>query len=85
MISSYGMLTKELELVNSIDWDCVIFDEVHKIKDRASKVCRACNEMRCLRRYGLTGTVMQNNFEELWCLLDWASQSLFQIIFLSLC
>ena len=29
--------------------------------------------MACTRRYGLTGTVMQNKLEELWNLLDWAS------------
>eukprot|EP00976_Prorocentrum_cordatum_P006778 135892-Prorocentrum_minimum.AAC.1 len=26
-----------------------------------------------LRRYGLTGTAMQNTFDELWCLMEWAT------------
>ena len=27
----------------------------------------------CKRRYGLTGTALQNKYSELWCLLDWAN------------
>ena len=32
--------------------------------------------MVCKRRFGLTGTVMQNKLEELWNLMDWASTGL---------
>uniref|UniRef100_A0A673MBE0 ERCC excision repair 6 like 2 n=1 Tax=Sinocyclocheilus rhinocerous TaxID=307959 RepID=A0A673MBE0_9TELE len=28
--------------------------------------------MRCKVRVGLTGTILQNNLEELWCVMDWA-------------
>uniref|UniRef100_A0A673G703 ERCC excision repair 6 like 2 n=1 Tax=Sinocyclocheilus rhinocerous TaxID=307959 RepID=A0A673G703_9TELE len=28
--------------------------------------------MRCKVRIGLTGTILQNNLEELWCFMDWA-------------
>ena len=81
MISSYGMVQREIEEVNSVEWTCAIFDEVHKLKDRNSKVCRACCQLACQKRYGLTGTMMQNNFEELWCLLDWASMFFFFLFF----
>jgi DNA excision repair protein ERCC-6-like 2 len=71
LITSYGMFQKELDILNKIDWCCVVFDEIHKIKDRTTKLYHSCCELKCLRRYGLTGTVMQNHFEELWALLDW--------------
>ena len=29
--------------------------------------------LECKRRIGLTGTALQNKYEELWCLLDWAN------------
>ncbi|XP_047237730.1 DNA excision repair protein ERCC-6-like 2 isoform X2 [Girardinichthys multiradiatus] len=29
-------------------------------------------ELRCKNRIGLTGTILQNNLEELWCVMDWA-------------
>ncbi|XP_072271087.1 DNA excision repair protein ERCC-6-like 2 isoform X2 [Pyxicephalus adspersus] len=28
--------------------------------------------LRCKVRIGLTGTILQNNMEELWCVMDWA-------------
>ncbi|CAI9611706.1 unnamed protein product, partial [Staurois parvus] len=28
--------------------------------------------LRCKIRIGLTGTILQNNMEELWCVMDWA-------------
>ena len=33
----------------------------------------ALKSLRCRRRIGLTGTLLQNRYEELWCVLDWAN------------
>jgi len=55
----------------SIDWASVIVDEAHKIKNHRSQITQAMKEMRCKVRVGLTGTVLQNNLEELWCVMDW--------------
>lgn len=52
--------------VNSVRFSCVIFDEAHKVKTRTSKMFSACLHLKAKRKYGLTGTVMQNSFEELW-------------------
>lgn len=55
----------------SIDWDAVIVDEAHKIKNPKSQITQAMKDMRCEVRVGLTGTILQNNLEELWCVMDW--------------
>lgn len=55
----------------SIDWAAVIVDEAHKIKNPKSQITQAMKDMRCKVRVGLTGTVLQNNLEELWCVMDW--------------
>jgi SNF2 family DNA or RNA helicase len=55
-----------LHWVNGVQFSCVIFDEAHKVKTRTSKMFSACLHLRAKRKYGLTGTVMQNSFEELW-------------------
>lgn len=46
---------------------------VHRLKSPTSQTSKAAKQMPCKRRFGLTGTVMQNKLEELWNLLDWAS------------
>eukprot|EP00658_Telonema_sp_P-2_P009217 TRINITY_DN13471_c0_g1_i1.p1 TRINITY_DN13471_c0_g1~~TRINITY_DN13471_c0_g1_i1.p1 ORF type:complete len:201 (+),score=46.89 TRINITY_DN13471_c0_g1_i1:73-675(+) len=52
-------------------WRLVVFDEVHKIKNDKSETVAAARDLQTLRRYGLTGTPIQNNYKELWTLLDW--------------
>ena len=56
-----------------IEWDCVIADECHKIKERKSGTTQSMNEINALCRIGLTGTAIQNKYEELWTLLNWTN------------
>jgi SNF2 family DNA or RNA helicase len=54
-------------------WTCVFVDEVHTVKNPKSKTSQAYNEFQCIRRFGLTGTAIQNSYDELWTILDWTS------------
>uniref|UniRef100_A0A8C2KJY6 Excision repair cross-complementation group 6-like 2 n=1 Tax=Cyprinus carpio TaxID=7962 RepID=A0A8C2KJY6_CYPCA len=71
-LTTYETLRLCLDQFNSIDWDAVIVDEAHKIKNPKSQITQAMKDMRCEVRVGLTGTILQNNLEELWCVMDWA-------------
>jgi SNF2 family DNA or RNA helicase len=46
-------------------------DEVHKVKNPASRTSKALQQFACKRRFGLTGTAMQNRYSELHTVLDW--------------
>ncbi|KOS23074.1 DNA excision repair protein ERCC-6-like 2 [Escovopsis weberi] len=56
-----------------VEWDAVIADECHRLKDSYSQTTRAMMEVNALCRIGLTGTAIQNKYEELWTLLDWTN------------
>ncbi|CAK8577032.1 unnamed protein product [Lathyrus sativus] len=56
--------------LSNIRWSIVIIDEAHRLKNEKSKLYKACLEIKTLRRYGLTGTVMQNKILELFNLFD---------------
>ncbi|CAZ86010.1 unnamed protein product [Tuber melanosporum] len=71
LITTYGTYKKACGDINMVEWDCVIADECHQIKDRRTEVTKAINEINALCRIGLTGTAIQNNYEELWTLLNW--------------
>lgn len=71
-LTTYETFRLCLDQFNSIDWTAVIVDEAHKIKNHKSQITQAMKEMRCKVRVGLTGTILQNNLEELWCVMDWA-------------
>lgn len=72
--TTYRMYKSE---INMVEWDCVIADECHQIKGRKSETTQAMNEVNALCRIGLTGTAIQNNYDELWTLLNWTNPGKF--------
>ncbi|KAI9846813.1 MAG: hypothetical protein M1838_001136 [Thelocarpon superellum] len=77
MITTYVTYRLNKSAINMITWDCVIADECHIIKERRSEVTQAMNEVNALCRIGLTGTAIQNKYEELWTLLNWTNPGRF--------
>ena len=72
LITTYDTYRLNESEINTIDWDCVVADEVHMVKNRNSEISKAMNKINALCRVGLTGTAVQNKYEELWTLLNWA-------------
>ncbi|KAK4148055.1 switch 2 [Dichotomopilus funicola] len=73
MITTYVTYKKMREAVNEVEWDCVVADECHVLKDRRSETTQAMDCVNALSRIGLTGTAIQNKYEELWTLLNWTN------------
>ncbi|XP_011477274.1 DNA excision repair protein ERCC-6-like 2 isoform X2 [Oryzias latipes] len=71
-LTTYETLRLCLDQFNMINWSAVFVDEAHKIKNPNSQITQAMKGLRCKVRIGLTGTILQNNLEELWCVMDWA-------------
>lgn len=77
MITTYTTYRTNRSIINTVDWDCVVADECHIIKGRLSETTQAMNEINALCRIGLTGTAIQNNYDELWTLLNWTNPGRF--------
>jgi superfamily II DNA or RNA helicase len=73
LITTYTTYLMNKDSVNMVDWDCVVADECHIIKERKSETTKAMNAVNALCRIGLTGTAIQNKYEELWTLLNWTN------------
>ncbi|KAJ5307747.1 DNA excision repair protein ERCC-6-like 2 [Penicillium atrosanguineum] len=73
LITTYTTYVNNKDSVNMVEWDCVIADECHKIKERKSETTQSMNQINALCRIGLTGTAIQNRYEELWTLLNWTN------------
>ncbi|KAI9885578.1 MAG: hypothetical protein M1823_002637 [Watsoniomyces obsoletus] len=77
MITTYTTYRINKDVINMIDWDCVVADECHTVKERKAEITQAMNEINALCRIGLTGTAIQNKYEELWTLLNWTNPGRF--------
>lgn len=70
MITTYDTYRGSASEINQVRWDCVIADECHKIKEPKALITKSMNDINALCRIGLTGTAIQNKYEELWTLLN---------------
>ncbi|KAK5123003.1 hypothetical protein LTR85_003569 [Meristemomyces frigidus] len=77
MMTTYTTYRLNASAINGIRWDCVIADECHAIKEKGAEITKAMNDVNALCRIGMTGTAIQNKYEELWTLLNWTNPGKF--------
>ena len=77
MLTTYDTYKNNRSAINTVDWDCVIADEFHHIKNRLSETTKAMGEVNAMCRIGLTGTAIQNNYDEFFTLLNWTNPGKF--------
>ena len=56
-------------LCSHIQWQCMVLDEGHKVKNDATLNSMALSRIRRRHTVLLTGTPLQNNLRELYCLM----------------
>lgn len=72
IVLGYEMLKKHLGNLLRYEYDVIVFDEAHRIKNRKAQVTQAAMQMSnvCARRWLLTGTPIRNNYTDLYTLLS---------------
>jgi DNA excision repair protein ERCC-6-like 2 len=73
VITSFELALRDIALLDDLAWSLVIVDEVHRVKNTNSGTTKAFHRFQSLSRFGLTGTAIQNNYTELWTILDWTN------------
>jgi len=66
IITTYGLLQRDLEWLSSLKFDVIILDEAQNIKNARSKTSQAVTQLDGRRRLTLTGTPIENSVLELW-------------------
>jgi hypothetical protein len=54
----------------AIPFSCIVFDEMQKVKAPASLLTRAAKTLNGDFMVGLTGTPIENQLSDLWCIID---------------
>ncbi len=76
VISTYGLLVTEGELLSSRTWTTIVLDEAHSIKNRETQTSKGAMELKGDFRLLLTGTPLQNHLSEIWNLFQFANPGL---------
>lgn len=77
-ITSYEIILRERSSLSAIDWQYMIIDEAHRIKNEASALSMTVRQFSTKYRLLITGTPLQNNLHELWSLLNFLMPDVFQ-------
>jgi superfamily II DNA or RNA helicase len=77
VLSTYGLLVTEGELLCQRSWCTVVLDEAHTIKNRDTQTSKAAMQLQADFRLMLTGTPLQNHLSEIWNLFQFANPGLF--------
>ncbi|KAJ8470063.1 hypothetical protein OPV22_024406 [Ensete ventricosum] len=73
LITSFDTFRVHEKNLCEIPWEIVIVDEAHRLKNEKSQLYKACLGIKTRKRFGLTGTIMQNRILELFNLFDWVA------------
>lgn len=77
VITSWGVLRRDVDLLAGETFDVVVLDESHTIKNPDSQVARAALRLDGRFRVALSGTPVENRPEDLWAQLSFLVPGLF--------
>jgi hypothetical protein len=70
VVSTYGLLHRDLEHLRRVEWHRLALDEAQNIKNPASKQATAARQIAALHRVVLTGTPVENRLSDLWSIME---------------
>ncbi len=76
VISTYGLVRRDVEALREIPWSDVILDEAQNIKNPSAKQTQAVRQLPAGNRVTLTGTPVENRLSELWSMMQFLNPGL---------
>ncbi len=70
VITTYGLLPRDVDALSSVDWTTVVLDEAQMVKNPSTKAAKAVRQLGAAQKLALTGTPVENRLSELWSILD---------------
>ncbi|CAI8038507.1 Uncharacterized ATP-dependent helicase YwqA [Geodia barretti] len=70
VVSSYGLVHRDLKFLKEVPWGGVVLDEAQNIKNPETKQARAAQSLEADYRIALTGTPVENNVGDLWSIME---------------
>lgn len=79
IVTTYGILRQDIDELALLEFRMVIFDEMHTLKNNNTSTFKAARRLQAETMFGLTGTPVENNIQELENLLTICLPDLFSV------
>ena len=70
IVTSYGLMRRDIEQLKEHEFDYVVLDEAQAIKNPASQSAKAARLLSARHRLALTGTPIENHLGDLWSIFE---------------
>jgi superfamily II DNA or RNA helicase len=78
VLTSYGLVINDLEILKEIEWDLIVADESQAIKNTSSLRYKAMMRLKGKQRIALTGTPIENGIQELYAQMNFVNPGFFK-------
>lgn len=76
VITTYQTVTKDIELLEKMDWEYIVLDESQYIKNKSSDTFKAVNRLNAAHKISLSGTPIENSLADLWAQMEFINPGL---------
>lgn len=76
ILTSYALLRFDALLLQSLDYACIVLDEAQNIKNADTMAASCAFQLKGRMRVAVTGTPIENRWEDLWSLFHFISPGL---------
>ena len=70
VITSYGLMARDSDILRQINWSGMILDEAQNIKNPDTQQARTARSLTAAYRIALTGTPVENTVADLWSIME---------------
>jgi len=70
VITSYGVLKNDIDLLSAIPFKAIFVDEAQAIKNPSTQVSKAVKRLKSRFKLAMTGTPIENHLTDIWNLFD---------------
>lgn len=74
VVTSYGVLRRDVGLFTEREWDLVVIDEAQNIKNHETDQTRAVKSLKAKSCVAMSGTPVENRLAELWSVFDFTNR-----------
>lgn len=70
VVVTYQFLTRHIKKLAKPKWDMIVIDEIQFVRNKQTKSWKALNQLKSDFIFGLSGTVIENNLDDLYSVME---------------